>query len=843
MPQAVPALAAIGSWLVGGTIVANIVGAILINVALGALSKALAKKPKVNEPAINVTIRNTTENRRLVFGTQRCGGSFIYYDVSGTENKYLWYVIAYAGHQVEDIRDVWLDTQRIVDSAIGSGAPEGGAVTTGAFANKLWIYKHSGTSVQSVDTELNAAISAWTGNHRLRGTAYIIVKMEKDDEIYLHGAPQNVTALIDGALFYDPRLDSTNGGSGSHRLTDPRTWAFSRNPALAWNWFVSGGSVHNDLSTRLIKYGLRESDSRIPSAFVIAAANKCDEQLAGSVAPPSGTQTRYYCDLEVSTGETRREILEAILATMAGTHVVVHGQHRLFAGSYTTAIHTFTEADLYGQLEIEDTLDHSRRYNAVAGVFRDKNKGYVEQTTIFRTDAAYETQDGDQQIPIEIDLRGVTDPYQAQRLCEIKLRKSRMMRSVKLVGALNLLKVAQHETISFSHTRYGWQNRIFRCIEREFNFNEDAGRVSLTCEREDAAVYNDLLTADYTTGTSDTDTFQNETPNAPSDLKTSGRQNGILVEWTKPAIVFPGTTFELRMSTVSAMTSPTTVYEGPDLQTLIPRTTTADAFFQARSVRNGEESAWHPETNGVLGKASSVLAALSATVNPGSVSSSTGAANQTTASVTVTATGGTSPYTYAWTWFSGGSSITITSATSASTTFSTTGLAESATRSGVARCTVTDNVSATYTIDVDVQITRLAATVTAPQMFLPAVKFSPTNASVAFKFDTDGHWYSSLTTGSPTTDRGLWANPVDYAANYAIRITRTGGSETVFTSGPALGGSNWHAMTSDREWRLTESTDGFASKSIIFTVEFRRISDSVVVSTTTANQCQVTVEI
>jgi hypothetical protein len=845
VPQAafIPIFTAIGFSAAAAATAAGILQTILINVALGAISKALAKKPRVHAPPINVTIRNPVENRRLLFGTIRAGGSFVFYDVSGDNNKYLWYVIVLAGHQVADIRDVWLDTQRVADSAIGGGAPEGGAVTTGVFANKLWIYKHPGTSAQTVDVDLDAAFSVWTGNHRLRGSAYSVVKMERDDAKYPQGAPQNATALVDGALLYDPRKDSTvPGGSGAHRASNPSTWEFGtigRNPALIWRWFVSGGSVHNDSSTRLIKYGLREADSRIVESYVIAAANKCDETLSASVAPPSGSQSRYRCDLEVSTGETRRDIIEDILATMAGTHVVVHGQHRIYAGAYDTPIHSFTQDDLYGQLEIEDTVDHARRYNAVAGVFRDAAKDYVEQTTIFRTDASYETQDGGKQIPIEIDVRGVTDQYQAQRLCEIKLRKSRMMRSVKLVGALNLLKVAQYETLSYSHSRYSWSGRIFRCLERQFDFNEEAGRVALTCQREDSAVYADLLTADYTTGTSSTDVFVNETPDPPTGLRTTGRVNGILVEWNRPALIYAGTTFEARESTSSSMTSPTTVYQGPDLQFLIGKTTTGNFYYQVRSLRNGQPSAWEPLTNGILGKASSVSAALSATVAPGSASSSGGATSQTTNTVTVTPAGGTSPYTYAWTWASGGASITTDSSTAATTSFSATGLTSGETRSGQARCTVTDNVSATYTIDVDVTITRPAATVTAPAVGLYGFAISPTDSSVAFKVDADGHWYSSVNLGAPTTDRGLWCNPVEYAGDYEIRVTRTGGTETVFTSGPTLG--SWFALTIDREWRLTE-TGTFGLKTIVFTIDIRRASDLVIVSTTTNNDCQAETE-
>lgn len=844
MPQAIaPVFVAIGFSAAAALAVAEIVVTILINIALGALSRALTKKPKLYAPPINVTIRNPVENRRLLFGTMRASGVVAYYATSGENNKHLWYVIVYAGHQCAASKDHWLDTNRVANSAIGGGAVGGGAVVTGLFANKLWIYKHLGTSTQVVDTDLNAALPIpWDSNHRLKGCAYSVIKMERDDEKYPSGAPQNMTALFDGALLYDSRLDSTNGGSGTHRRTDPSTWAFGtigRNPVLQARWFISGGAVHNDSATRLIMYGLKESDTRIPDSYFAAAANICDETLAGANAPPSGSQPRYRSDLEVSTGETRRDILEDILATFAGTLVVVHGQYRIYAGAYNSPTHAFTEKDLYGQLEIEDTFDHERRHNQVAGVFRDATNEYVEQTTPFRTDAAYEVQDGGKPIPIEIDLRGVSDQYQAQRLCEIKLRKSRMMRSIRFIGALNLLKVALHETLTYSHARYSWTNRIFRCVERELQFNQDAGRVVLSCQREDPAVYADLLTADYTTGTSNTDSFSNETPDAPTNPRTTGLLNAILLECTRPALVYPGTTFEWRESTSSTMTSPITVYQGADLQFLIGKTVLTSYYYQVRSVRNGQPSAWVPAAAGILGKAAAVSAALSASVNPGSASSSGGAASQTTNSVTVTPSGGTSPYTYAWTWASGGASITTTSPTAATTTFSATGLTSGETRSGQARCTVTDNVSATATIDVSVSITRTAPTITLPLIVLESSTIAPTDASCAFKFDNDGHWYSSTSTAAPTTDGGLWCNPIDYAADFEIKVDRTGGSETVFTSGPALG--SYHSLGTDREWRLTHTLNiGF--KDILFTVTIRRIADAVVMDTKTNNQLTATVE-
>lgn len=592
----------VATFLASKAIVAVVVKTILINVALGAVSKALTKKPRQDNtvPAVNVTVKGAVENRRIILGTRRVGGVIVFYGTSGTNNEYLWYVIALAGHQCSDIRDVWLDTVQIADANINAST---GAVTQGTFTGALNIWRFNGTSAQTVQTDLDSAFSQWTSNHRLRGCPYMVVRMLRSETAYPTGAPQNITALVDGALLYDPRLDSTNGGTGTHRQTDPSTWAFSRNPVLALRWYMTGGSVINDLTTPLVRYGMKEPSTRIDEAFWRAAANVCDESVAGANAPPSGAQTRYLCDLEATTAMTRRQIIEHILSSMAGRLVNVRGKWRVYAGSYDTPLHALTQDDLYGPVEVQDTTSHGERYNAVAAVYPEAISDYIDRTTIFRTDAAYEAQDNDEFIPTEIDLRAVTDQYQAQRLAEIHLRRSRMMRTVKIVGALNLLDIALHDNIVLSHNRYGWENRVFRVTERQFEYNEEAGRVTLTLQQESPNVYTDMLTADYVTGTSDTDQFQPETPEAPTALTITGMRDGMMFSWTL------GTFWQLhgivelwRHSSSTPFASASKIWEGRGNSTFIAQNSLTSYYYWIRiRTINGQTSATYPTTTGQAG--------------------------------------------------------------------------------------------------------------------------------------------------------------------------------------------------------------------------------------------------
>lgn len=102
--------------------------------------------------------------------------------------------------------------------------------------------------------------------------------------------------------------------------------------------------------------------------------------------------------------------------------------------------------------------------------------------------------------------------------------------------------------------------------------------------------------------------------------------------------------------------------------------------------------------------------ALTAVASPTTLTESGIGTAISAGSSTVTPSGGIGPYTYAWTWQSGGVDMVIENATTAAASFqSTSGLAAGSTATGVAQCVVTDSLGDTTTVTVDVSITRVAA--------------------------------------------------------------------------------------------------------------------------------------
>lgn len=96
--------------------------------------------------------------------------------------------------------------------------------------------------------------------------------------------------------------------------------------------------------------------------------------------------------------------------------------------------------------------------------------------------------------------------------------------------------------------------------------------------------------------------------------------------------------------------------------------------------------------------------AMSATASPGALYKFGALSTQTTASTTVTVSGGTSSYNYSWARVSGGY-FTINSPSSATTTFTATNVPVNGFITGVYRCTVTDSSSPQKVATADVYIT------------------------------------------------------------------------------------------------------------------------------------------
>jgi hypothetical protein len=269
--------------------------------------------------------------------------------------------------------------------------------------------------------------------------------------------------------------------------------------------------------------------------------------------------------------------------------------------------------------------------------------------------------------------------------------------------------------------------------------------------------------------------------NASGNFTAAGTVNGIAFTWG--ANLLPGgyvvELWEGATAGAYAAGTAAKIWEGNATGKLWPKSDTVTRYYWIRArADDGRYGAVTPAGNGAPAAAALVTSAIVLSISPGTAASTGSATAQTTNAVAVTVTGGTAPYTYAWSWSAGGSGLSITSPTSASTTFSATGLALHETRTGTAKCIVTDNIGQIQTIFVSVSISETASAVTAG--------VSPGSVSASGASATE-------TTGAATVSASGGLGPYTYAWTWqsggtSVNITSPAAASTTFSANGLLGG-------------------------------------------------------
>lgn len=430
-------------------------GATAISSVLGG-ALGLNKRPK--SPAFTTAatdrqqmIRSAVATRQIVYGQCVVSGPIVFASSSGTDNLYLHLVIPLAGHEVESIDDLWFGEEKV-------GALDvDGNVTDGRFAGWMRIKKHLGTADQLADADLDSESTGWTADHRLRGIAYIYVRLkwDKEQKVYPYGL-ENIKALVKGKKLYDPRTSTT---------------AWSDNWALCMRDYLASS------------YGLRATDDEIDDNAIIAAANLSDESVT---KPDATTEARYTCNGTVDTGSTPMSNLQALLTAGAGRLIYTQGLYVLQGGAYATPTITLTEDDLRGPLAVRARTARQDLVNRVRGTYVSPDNFWQPSDFPAIGNSTYETQDGGEQITKDIELPYTISTFTAQRLAKIALERGRQGIVVRMPCKLTAFKVRAGDYVYLSIAQLGWSSKPFSVTT--WRMSPDGG-IDLELREEAAATY------------------------------------------------------------------------------------------------------------------------------------------------------------------------------------------------------------------------------------------------------------------------------------------------------------------------------------------------------------------
>ena len=423
--------------------------------ALGAALQALTPKPPTSgaNRGYQVNTRGSALDHPVIYGKVRVGGAVVYDEATGTNNKFLHRIIAVAGHEVESFEDIYINDE--IATIDGSG----NVTSPSQYAGKVRINTHLGSPDQLADTDLVAESAKWTSAHRLRGIAYMYVRLSFDADAFPNGVP-TFTTTVKGKKVYNPATDTT---------------AWSDNPALCLRDYL------------VSKYGLSEEVGNIDDDLVSTAVSVCNE-----ISTDAGT-TRYTCNGSFTTDLTPYDVINNLLTSMGGTLWYAQGKWRMKPAYWTAPVLDLNEDDLRSSIGV--ATRHSRRdnFNVVKGTFRGEESNW--QTTDYPQvdSAAFLEADNGQESVADVDLPFTDNSIEARRIARIALERNRQQLTVTAAFGLRTMQVQVGDNIRLTNTRFGWTNKEFEVLSWNFGLTDGLDlQVNMTLRETAESVFDEV---------------------------------------------------------------------------------------------------------------------------------------------------------------------------------------------------------------------------------------------------------------------------------------------------------------------------------------------------------------
>jgi len=445
-------------------------------------------------------------------------------NTAGTHNQSLYHAVVLAGHEIEDITDVWFDDETIPDASIdwsGDGSVDSGwlAGDTG-LATTTYLDKFLGGSGQVASPDLISAFAEINSAHIGAGLAWFLSRtdfFEGQTDVWSGGAPRNYRALVTGKKVYNPSSDGTQSfGTGPHRLVTPSTWEYSNDPALCWADYM----IDSDL-------GFGEDSSRINYGYV-ASANLVNRVVAFT---PVGTDFRFTCNGTLSTGNTHEQNLNSILASANMTMALIQGVWKLRPWAFETPTLAFTDDDLRGDIQIRLSTPEHLRYNTVRATFIDRDRRYQAHRAPQVTAAEYVARDNAEVLFKDVQQPMTTDIFESQRLSTGILEQSDLQQVVIYPSNYKTLPVEIGGTIKLSNTKMEWDEETFRVTNYKLN---DMKGIDLVLQEDNSAAYVPVGTLEYSVANDGNYSTADPGVPAPNSLWTLSRPDGNLIQVNLP---------------------------------------------------------------------------------------------------------------------------------------------------------------------------------------------------------------------------------------------------------------------------------------------------------------------
>ena len=473
MPPVGAAIAAIGS-AIGGAVAAvsafaagSFIGSLIVNTAISVgislIARALTPKPKIEQRGIQTAVTTTggTTPQAFILGRTATAGHHVCPPMShkdgDTPNGFLTYVI-----ELSDIPGISLSRMILNDgySDLGSSAHSAyGFPLLGqrvGSKNHAWVkfYDGSQTAADPMLVQHYASYPdrPWSSSFVGHGTAYAILTFRYNREIY-NSLPQ-VRFELDGIALYDPRFDSTVGGTGPQRWAQPATWTRSANPAVMIYNILRG----IQLPSGDIWGGDVPADD-LPLDNWFAAMNACDA--------PIGGRPSFEAGLEVKLEMDPAEVIEELAKTCLGQISEMGGVFRMRVGAPAAPVQFITDEDIVisAPQQLDPFPGLAASANAIFSDYPEPASLWLARAVPPVLNSAWEAEDGGRHLPSSLNFPACSNLSQVAQLMTAYAKDARRFRVHRLVLPPKAFLLEPLDTIAWTSQRNGYSTKIFEVVE------------------------------------------------------------------------------------------------------------------------------------------------------------------------------------------------------------------------------------------------------------------------------------------------------------------------------------------------------------------------------------------
>lgn len=451
-------------------------GAAALNIGNNLLAADRAAKAAQSARAEQIrAMVNPNAFANWVFGETAMPVQIIYTEVHGSKKDKATIIYAGAAHQIHSYGDLYINDELITFS---------GNDATGAWAGAVSRYTNLGTEGQ---TALTPPGSTWPSTARGRGFPHFCLQFNLEHDKLKNGVPDRITQVIKAMPVYDPRLDTTVGGSGSHRADDQTTWEYTNGGTdIGANWaLIDLAYILGWYNNGKLVFGRGADPEDIDYASFISAANACDALID---AIP-----RYHIGgIERIDGDHDR-VISALEATIGGKIAKPGGKYHCWAPyDDLVALETISEDDLIRDVGVhfQDARSIENIYNVGVGQFINPDILYLPDSYPEVRETGAITDHGRERL-MQYDTPFLQHEKRCQRVILQQIRRSIFGRVWQVPVGPKYFRRTVFDVLNLNIRETNFTDTFVRVTDRQLSPN---GLIIFTLEEESALIYDTTAT-------------------------------------------------------------------------------------------------------------------------------------------------------------------------------------------------------------------------------------------------------------------------------------------------------------------------------------------------------------